>query len=202
MKRISWIIAGILASTGAQAAQIGQGGTASLSLGGWNGLFKQSAGSYSTSLDSGLSLGFAVGLGLDLGNVRLEYTPHFYFAYVGTKTSQTGRANDFSNWSLLAGNLAFDIPGLPISPYVGAGLSDTVFSFGSNASLDGYFWRIGCDLALSQNGKSTVGLRAEYQQHTFPDSASGTLPGGTSTKLRNLFVGLVLRGGGEPGDKK
>lgn len=200
-KKLSALFVGILLASSSAHAAAGSG-YVGFSIGGWNGIFKQSAGSFSTELDSGLSLGFGLALGLDLGSVRIEYTPHTYFAYIGTKTSTTGRANDFYTWSLLAGNLALDLPVLPLSPYIGGGLSDANFSFGSNASLDGAFWRVGCDLTITQTPKMNAALRVEYQQHYLPDSSAGTMPDTTQTRMRVLFAGLVIRGGGDNETKK
>ncbi len=150
-------------------------------LGVSKGTFKQSYSGQSTSLTADPSFTLEGVFGIKLGPlVQIEYTPMFTSAYFGTRyVGSNAEPNDFSYQQWLAFNVAFQIPYVGLRPYVGAGINNIGFAFGTTSGFSGPFYRVGVTYDID-GAVPTFRAKAEYQHHSFDSDGSGGIPTGAS----------------------
>ncbi len=155
------------------------------------GTFKQSYSSQSSSLTGDPSFSLEGVFGIKLGPiVQIEYAPMLTSAYFGTRyEGSTAEPNDFSYFSLLAFNVAFQIPFLELRPYVGAGINNIGFAFGTTSNFSGPFYRLGVTYDID-GAIPTFRVKGEYQHHTYDSDGSGGIPTGASVSGDLWLVAL------------
>ncbi|HAR44532.1 MAG TPA: hypothetical protein DCS07_18185 [Bdellovibrionales bacterium] len=189
------IFSAIGSSVSAHAAS-GLGAHAGFDLGIWRARYTQEGPSQTVSIGSDLAPAFKLNAGLSFGSVFVDYTPEIYLAYFGdSRLEIDGEANDTDYFALLAGNIGVRFPLLHLNPYIGGGIGNFGFSFGTKADPSGPFIRAGVTFDLISTRLFSFGPRVEYQRLFLKNDEAGALPSGYSAHADVFFIGVGIRAG-------